>query len=68
MDIYDYPKRKKAISIAEVVWAIANCPELSGLEFESEDDALLYLRQAVDEDSRLGYKNYLIQKMYRIIP
>ena len=67
MDIYDYPKRKKAISIAEVVWVIANCPELSGLEFESEDDALLYLRQAVDEDSRLGYKNYLIQKMYRII-
>lgn len=68
MDIYTYPIKDSPKSWAEVVYKIIGCDMFGDCEFESEADALLFLRQAVDTDAKLGYKNYTIQKMYRIIP
>lgn len=68
MDIYTYPIKDSPKSWAEVVYKIIGCDMFEDCEFESEADALLFLRQAVDADAKLGYKNYTIQKMYRIIP
>jgi hypothetical protein len=68
MDIYTYPAKDTPKSWVEVVYKIIGNCNLENYEFESEEDALLFLRQAVDADAKLGYKNYAIQKMYRIIP
>ena len=68
MDIYTYPIKDSPKSWAEVVYKIICCDMFEDCEFESEADALIFLRQAVDADAKLGYKNYIIQKMYRIIP
>lgn len=68
MDIYTYPTKETPKSWVEVVYKIIGNGTLENYEFESEEDALLFLRQAVDADAKLGCKNYAIQKMYRIIP
>lgn len=68
MDIYTYPTKDVPKSWAEAVYKIIGNGTLENYEFESEEDALLFLRQTVDADPKLGYKNYAIQKMYRIIP
>lgn len=68
MDIYTYPTKDVPKSWVEVVYKIIGNGTLENYEFESEEDALLLLRQVVDADAKLGHKNYAIQKMYRIIP